>query len=95
MLLLILTQQGAVVHELGHLIGAMRATVQVRSSAGVEGPCPYCAEFAQVVTPAFSHSLQMPRLTLAEPELGAALAPAAVIAWIPSPRSRGPPLKST
>jgi hypothetical protein len=50
-----------------------------------------CPEFAQVVTPAFSHSFHIPLLvrfaleSVPEPRF------AAVDAAVPRPRSRGPP----
>jgi len=94
LLLLILTQQGAVVHELGHLIGAYRTQPQADASTRADATCPLCAEFAQVVAPAFSHAFQIPRLVLAEPELGDELRHTAIDAAVPGPRSRGPPSSS-
>ena len=89
--LLILTQQGAVVHELGHLFGAIRLEARVDAPTGVDTACPLCAEFAQVVAPAFGHTVEIPTLVLAEPELGDQISHPAITAAVPTPRSRGPP----
>ncbi|HVB64913.1 MAG TPA: DUF2946 family protein, partial [Nitrolancea sp.] len=94
LLLLILTQQGAVVHELGHLIGADRTQPQADAGTSADATCPLCAEFARVVTPAFSYAFQIPRLVLAEPELGDELRHTAIDATVPGQRSRGPPSSS-
>ncbi|MGB6307115.1 MAG: hypothetical protein WBF89_04915 [Steroidobacteraceae bacterium] len=89
-LLLLTAQQGAVVHELSHLSGTDR--VQVRDAgAAAETPCALCPAFAQVVTPAFSHSLQIPRLVAAESQFVAEPQFIVVDASVPRPRSRGPP----
>ncbi len=90
-MLLIMTQQGAVLHELGHLFGAIRSEVRVDVPASVETACPLCAEFAQAITPAFSHTFEIPTIDLAEPELGADRGHSAITAAVPTPRSRGPP----
>ncbi|MDE1922663.1 MAG: hypothetical protein KGI55_04510 [Gammaproteobacteria bacterium] len=90
-MLLISTQQGAMVHEFGHLFGATRAESRVSAPAGADAACPFCAEFAQVVAPAFSHAFAMPALVLAQPELGIDAAHSAITAAVPTPRSRGPP----
>jgi hypothetical protein len=90
-LLLLTAQQGAVVHELSHLSGADRAHVRADAGAAADAPCALCPAYAQVVTPAFSHSLQIPLLL----HMGSQLAPeprfVAVDASVPRPRSRGPP----
>lgn len=89
--LLILTQQGAVEHELGHLFGAIRLEARVDAPTSVDTACPLCAEFAQVVAPAFSRTFEVPTLVLAEPELGADTGYSSITATGPTPRSRGPP----
>ena len=95
LLLLILTQQGAVVHELGHLFGAIRSEVlRVDAPATVETACPLCAEFAQAITPAFSHTFEIPTLALAEPEVGTDAGHLTITAAVPVARSRGPPSSS-
>jgi len=92
-LLVIAAQQGAVVHEIGHLSGAHGANVGVESGA-IDGACALCPAFAQVVSPAFSHSFPLPPLVRAElerspePRLEAIGAPAL------TPRNRGPPFRS-
>jgi hypothetical protein len=91
LLLLIVAQQGAVVHELSHVVDAEHVGLRVQTAAGVDKTCALCPAFAQVVTPAFSHSFHIPvlvRLALdpvSEPRY------AAIDAAVPRPRSRGPP----
>ena len=94
LLLLLLAQQGAVVHELSHLSVADAGHARVESKTAADGPCPLCAEFAQVVTPAFGHAFQFPHLVLATPELGPEPHRASIEASVPTPRSRGPPFSS-
>lgn len=91
LLLMILAQQGALVHELSHLSGADAGQARVDAKVAADGACPLCAEFAQVVTPAFSHAFQIHHLVLAAPELGSERRHAAIDASVPTPRSRGPP----
>ncbi len=81
-------------HEFGHLFGSRRAEVRVNAQAGADTACPYCAEFAQVVAPTFSHAFALPVLALAQPELGVDAGHAAITATAPAPRSRGPPASS-
>jgi hypothetical protein len=90
-LLLIAGQQGAVVHEVGHLTGAHAVNVHVDSGDTAETTCALCPVFAQVATPAFSHSFLIPLLVRAEAERSAELPIEVVDASIPTPRSRGPP----
>jgi hypothetical protein len=91
LLLLMAAQQGALVHELSHFSDASLVGLQVQADAAADKPCALCPEFAQVVTPAFSHSFHIPFLvrfaleSVSEPRF------AAVDAAVPRPRSRGPP----
>jgi hypothetical protein len=91
LLLLMVAQQGAVVHELSHVSGTNHVDLRVQSDGAADETCALCPAFAQVVTPAFSHSFHIPllvRLTLEpvpEPRY------AAIDAAVPRPRSRGPP----
>lgn len=91
LLLLMVAQQGAVVHELSHVVDADHVGLRAQTDAGVDKSCALCPAFAQVVTPAFSHSFHIPflvRLVLdpvSEPQY------AAIDAAVPRPRSRGPP----
>ena len=90
LLLLMVAQQGAVVHELSHLTGANHVDLQVQSDGAADKPCALCPAFAQVVTPAFSHSFHIPLLVrlalecISEPQYSA------IDAAVPRPRSRGP-----
>jgi hypothetical protein len=90
-LLLIAGQQGAVVHEIGHISGAHDAAVQRVSGGTADSACALCPVFAQVASPAFSHSFRIPLLVRAAAERSADLQFAVVDAAIPRPRSRGPP----
>ncbi|MGA2397915.1 MAG: hypothetical protein ABSG30_07635 [Steroidobacteraceae bacterium] len=92
-LLLIAGQQGAVAHELGHLSG-MRGPELSTGGGSVEPECGLCPSFAQVATPAFSHSWVMPALNRAPPERRQETLLASATTAIPTPRSRGPPLAS-
>jgi hypothetical protein len=62
LLLLIAAQQGALVHELGHLSSAIDGDLQVQSDPAADTLCALCPAFAQVVTPAFSYSFLIPLL---------------------------------
>ena len=100
LLLLLTAQQGAVVHEIGHLSEISSSDVssndlsssEARSTAGLAGAaCALCPAFAQVITPAFSHSFHIPVLLRAALERGTDPRYIAVEAAVPTPRSRGPP----
>lgn len=91
LLLLITAQQGAVVHELGHVTGAYGANA--KAVAGVtDTTCAQCPAFAQVNTPAFSHSFHLPLLGRSALTLSAEPLYAVIDAAVPSPRARGPPV---
>jgi hypothetical protein len=90
-LLLLLTQHGAVVHELTHVLRANTEVAAADGSERMEASCALCPAFAQVVTPAFTHSLQIPALERHAPQRSAAPRFTAIDATIPQPRSRGPP----
>ncbi len=91
LLLLMVAQQGAVVHELSHVTGAGNGELRVQSVEAADTTCALCPAFAQVVTPAFSHSFHIPLLVrfalepISEPRY------VALDAAVPEPRSRGPP----
>jgi len=90
MLLLIAAQQGAVVHELSHFSGVQ--SIELRDSGGTaDSLCALCPVFAQVVTPAFSHTFHVPLLVRASAERISAPHIEAADTAIPTPRSRGPP----
>ena len=91
LLLLIAAQQGALVHELGHVFGAIDGDLRVQSDPAADTTCALCPAFAQVVTPAFSHSFHIPLLVRCAPEPVSEPRFRAIDAAVPRPRSRGPP----
>ena len=100
LLLLLIAQQGAVVHEIGHFseISAGEGgsndvgSGEAHSTAALaDAACALCPAFAQVVTPAFSHSFHIPVLLRAALERGTEERFIAVETAVPKPRSRGPP----
>jgi hypothetical protein len=93
-LLLIAGQQGALVHELGHVTGAHSVQLQAEPQHANEASCALCPLYAQAASPAFSHAFVLPVLALASAEPVRALLVTAVDAAIPTPRSRGPPTLS-
>jgi hypothetical protein len=92
--LLIAGQQGAVVHEMGHLAGAQNAGLHLSASDPADGNCALCPLFAQAATAAFSHSLQIPSLPGARADRTAEPPVETLDAAVPAPRSRGPPAHS-
>jgi hypothetical protein len=94
LLLLLAAQQGALVHELGHLSAATDSGLRVQSELAADTSCALCPAFAQVVTPAFSHSFQIPALARCAPEPVSEPRFRAIDAAVPRPRSRGPPYSS-
>jgi hypothetical protein len=95
-LLMLLAQQGAVFHELGHIsqAGSVAASARTRASVHadirVEKVCELCLAYSQLANPA-SHRVQLPQF---EPTACAAEShpiPTATPADVPTPRSRGPP----
>jgi hypothetical protein len=94
LLLLLWAQQGAVDHELSHFSSAGQAELRVDVGGAVDAQCALCPAFAQVVTPAFSHSFHIPTLIRAAAQLLPEPRFAPVNAAVPQPRSRGPPSSS-
>ncbi len=100
-LLLILAQQGAVVHELSHFdgahaigahtIGAHGIGAQLEGGDAADHACALCPAFAQVSTPAFSHAFHIPPLVRAAADRFPELRHEAIETAVPTPRSRGPP----
>ncbi|HYX73601.1 MAG TPA: hypothetical protein VE819_02845 [Steroidobacteraceae bacterium] len=91
--LLVFVQQGAVLHELGHLSGGAHgagATLRADVHPSSGGVCQSCEAYAQVANPAAGSTATLPLDV-------AALMPvpdpcyAIVAADTPTPRSRGPP----
>ena len=95
LLLLLIAQQGAVVHEIGHfseISSSDGGSGEAHSTAALaDAACALCPAFAQVVTPAFSHSFHIPVLLCAALERGTEERFIAVETAVPKPRSRGPP----
>lgn len=94
LLLLLVAQQGAVVHELSHLTGAHHVELQAQADGAADRTCALCPAFAQVITPAFSHSFHIPVLVRLALEPVSEPRHAAIDAAVPRPRSRGPPSSS-
>jgi len=88
--MLIAGQQGAVVHELGHLASAQGAP-HIVAGETADGACALCPLFAQVATAAFSHSFHTPSLLRGGTGRQSGLPIEAIDAAVPTPRSRGPP----
>jgi hypothetical protein len=91
LLLLMAAQQGAVVHELGHVFRAGDAQLKIESGGIADPTCALCPAFAQVVTPAVSHAFQVPLIGRAAPLRATELPYSAIDASVLTPRSRGPP----
>jgi hypothetical protein len=91
LLLLLTAQQGAVVHELSHLTGANHSAIRAESGTAADTICELCPAFAQVVTPAFSHTFHIPLLVRTESSLCPEPRFVGIDATVPRPRSRGPP----
>jgi hypothetical protein len=91
LLLLMVAQQGAVVHELSHVSGASNGALRVQSDGFADTSCALCPAFAQVITPTFSHSFHIPLLVRFALEVISEPRYSAIDAEIPQPRSRGPP----
>jgi hypothetical protein len=68
-------------------------TAALRSASGVaaDANCALCPAFAQVLTPAFTHSFQVPLLVRADVQRSRAPQYPAIEIAVPTPRSRGPP----
>jgi hypothetical protein len=94
LVVLLLAQQGAVVHELSHLFGAAHSAGSNLDRGTSDSACAQCPAFAQATAAAFSHSFQIPLQVLLTVQLASELAVAAIEAALPDPRSRGPPALS-
>ena len=91
LVLLMTAQTGAVVHELSHVFGVDAGKVRVNVSSVADSTCAQCPAFAQVVTPALSHSFHIPVMVLIATQRSSELRIVAIEASVPHPRSRGPP----
>lgn len=88
--LLVAGQQGALLHEIGHLAELGRST-ETPSQHATEPACALCPAYAQAATPAFDHSFVLPSLVLVRSDEAGAPPIRMVGAAVPTPRSRGPP----
>jgi hypothetical protein len=106
LLLLITAQQGAVVHELSHYSGATqssgtkaggtkasgtKADVLIGARGSADANCALCPAFAQVLTPAFTHSFEVPLLVRADLQRSREPQYPSIETAALAPRSRGPP----
>ena len=91
LVLLMTAQQGAVVHELGHVFRGDAGKERVNVSSVSDSTCAQCPAFAQVVTPAFYHAFKTPAFVRVAAELRSDLLFSVADAPAPSSRSRGPP----
>ena len=91
LMLLMVAQQGAVVHELSHVTGVRSEVLRAQSGGVEDTTCALCPAFAQVVTPAFSHSFHIPLLVRFALELISEPRYLTIDVAVPRPRSRGPP----
>lgn len=93
-LLLLLAQQGAVEHELAHFSAPQVVGINAGPSTAADGPCALCPAFAQVSTPAFSHSFGIFLPATFALAIVAQRDNPALPVFGPRPRSRGPPALS-
>jgi hypothetical protein len=94
LLLLLTAQQGAVIHELSHFSPTDQADLRIDVGSAADASCALCAAFAQVVTPTFGHSFNIPLLVRAASQFIPEPRFVALNAAVPRPRSRGPPSSS-
>ena len=92
-LLLMVVQQGAVVHELGHVAELSGVSGSVATGLS-DSNCALCPAYAQAASPAFSHSFFIPSLVRAPLELIAEPLVLAADNPVPAARSRGPPVQA-
>jgi len=93
LLVFLVTQHGAVVHELGHVVGAVGTELNAGPST-TDTNCALCPSFAQVATAAFTHTFAVPRLARVSVERSVEPQFSAISAAVPQARSRGPPALS-
>jgi hypothetical protein len=91
LLVLLVAQQGAVDHELGHLARAASHNV---NAAVLDPSCAQCPAFAQASSPAFSYTFHLPLLVLGAVDQVSAVPSTLINAAVLEPRSRGPPSRT-
>jgi len=89
-LLLALSQQGAMLHELGHLHRLSGVPTWTEMDLAADRICQLCIAFSQVANPA-SASVPISPSPSAAVQPGSQPDYSIVAADIPTPRSRGPP----
>lgn len=77
--------------ELSTSAGVNGAAVRGASGVAADANCALCPAFAQVLTPAFTHSFKVPLLARADVQRSRAPQYPAIEIAVPTPRSRGPP----
>lgn len=90
-LLLLLAQQGAVLHEVSHLcrVGT-NVQAQVHADSFLEKTCQLCFAFSQVANPA-GNTVNVEQFEPSSCAAGSQIPCAAIPADVLAPRSRGPP----
>jgi hypothetical protein len=93
LLLLITAQQGALGHDFEHVARLTSVGASLDSHVG-DAACALCPAYAQAASAAFSHAFPLLQFGRIPALRNASLSPAAIIAALPTPRSRGPPALS-
>jgi len=90
-LLLLLAQQGAVLHEVSHIcrVGS-HVEARVQADTLLEKTCELCLAFSQVANPA-GNTVAVVRFEPSACAAGSKPLRAATPTDVPTPRSRGPP----
>jgi hypothetical protein len=91
LLLLITAQQGALGHDFEHVARLTNFAATLDSHVLGDSACGLCPAYMQAASAAFSHSFPIPRLGRVAVLRSVSILPAAIIAALPTPRSRGPP----
>ncbi len=90
-LLVLVAQQGAILHELSHMASGASAETRGYVNYQAEKPCELCLAYSQLANPATGPAqvplLFAPMISTADSQVTCAAIPADVL----SPRSRGPP----
>jgi hypothetical protein len=94
LLLLIMAQQGALVHDFEHVARLTSVGASLGSHVLGDSACALCPAYAQAASAALSHTFPVPQLGRIPALRSASFSPAAILAASPTPRSRGPPASS-
>ena len=90
-LLLVFAQQGAILHELGHVYRTSAPALRNYATRPHGKMCETCLAFAQAANPA-SGTIFVPPLVAAVRHVNADPQYSIIAAAVPAPRSRGPPV---